>query len=191
MHERVTFLLSELASTRKSRFPELGKAGNTEKETVMTSHHHQKHAAGSRAHNVREAYEAALAEGLKPVAAKALVANMLGESLAHPNDEHWDRRHNSQGIVQWDPHRSEAIKKHFGKYPKDMSVAEQTRAAIWEIREKFPKTRQAIEHGTVAADIIHELVYDYENPYDKPKAVNQRVAFLPEVSSVVAETAAA
>ena len=59
--------------------------------------------------NQLEAYQAARADGLSDVASQALVANMTGESLARPDDYHYDVSHYSQGIVQWDPTRAAAI----------------------------------------------------------------------------------
>ncbi len=110
----------------------------------------------SLAHNVQEAYKAAIDGGLSDVAAKALVANMMGKFLGNPRDSHWDVKHNSQGIVQWDPERSAAIRNHFGKYPKDMTVAEQTRAAIWEMghNPSYAKSNEAIKTSTHAEQII-------------------------------------
>ena len=87
-------------------------------------------AKGALAANQKEAYAAALKEGLSPTAARALVANMSGEGLAVPKDYHWDGSHMASGIVQWDPTRSAAIKNKFGAMPHQLSVADQTRAAI-------------------------------------------------------------
>jgi hypothetical protein len=136
-------------------------------------------ARGALAKNQKEAYAAAIAAGLNPTAARSLVANMSGESLRNPADHHWDRKHMSQGIVQWDPQRAEAIKRQFGKYPKDMSVAEQTRAAIWEINTNpaYAATKKALQ-GTDSRAQIGALVGNYERPADKGRAVRERLGFL-------------
>src|SRR5579871_3712614 len=42
------------------------------------------------ARNQWTAYQAAMGEGLRDIAARALVANMTGESLGNPTDEHFD-----------------------------------------------------------------------------------------------------
>ena len=133
-------------------------------------------ARGKLADNQQEAYRAARAEGLSDAAARSLVANMTGESLHKPRDHHWDVRHMSQGIVQWDPERAEAIRRHFGRYPKDMSVAEQTRAAIWEIRNnpRFARTKKALEDGQSPNEMIDALVRNYEKPRDKAQAIAER-----------------
>lgn len=133
--------------------------------------------------NQIEAYGAARQQGLGDLAARALVANMTGESLANPCDEHWDVHHRSQGIVQWDPSRAEAIRKQFGRYPKDMSVAEQTAAAIWEIRSfaRFAKTRGALEHGSSASEIMDALVRNYEVPAKPDLEIRKRLAFFDDL----------
>jgi hypothetical protein len=124
--------------------------------------------------NQKEAYKAAIAEGLNPTAAKALVANMTGESLSKPNDNHWDVSHMSQGIVQWDPSRAAAIKAQFGKEPKDMTVAEQTKAAIWEMKNKYPKTYQALQ-GNDPQAMMSSLVRDYERPANAAGEIAKRL----------------
>jgi hypothetical protein len=125
--------------------------------------------------NQQEAYNEARKEGLSPTAAKALVANMTGESLSKPNDNHWDVHHMSQGIVQWDPSRSAAIKAQFGKEPKDMTVAEQTKAAIWEMKTKYPQTFAALQNGNNPQAMISTLVRDYERPGNPGAAISQRM----------------
>jgi hypothetical protein len=128
--------------------------------------------------NQDEAYAAAIKDGLSPKAARALVANMTGEALHKPGDHHWDVHHMSQGVVQWDPQRAEAIRRQFGKYPKDMSVAEQTRAAIWEIRnhKRFAATKEALE-GDDPEQMVRALVSNYENPRNHGAAIAQRRAY--------------
>jgi hypothetical protein len=139
------------------------------------------------------AFQAALGEGLRDVAARALVANMTGESLAKPTDNHFDVSHMSQGIVQWDPSRSAKIQQQFGALPKDMSVADQTRAALWEIKtfKTYSPTKIAIQTGNTAEEIIRALVINYEDPADKETAIGQRIAFLQTLSGVVGQTAQA
>lgn len=136
-------------------------------------------ASGRLAANQREAYAAALGEGLSPTAARALVANMSGESLAKPNDYHWDRKHMSGGIVQWDPERSAAIKRQFGKLPWQMDVRDQTRASIWEIQNnpRFARTAAALR-GNDPRAMVGALVTNYENPLDKPGAIRTRLGYL-------------
>lgn len=115
--------------------------------------------------NQREAYWAARDEGLSDTAARALVANMTGEALHKPGDHHWDVKHMSQGIVQWDPQRSAAIAKQFGAEPRFLSVKDQTRAAIWEINNnsRFSRTKQALE-GNDPNVMLDALVRNYESP---------------------------
>ncbi len=135
-------------------------------------------AKGALAANQREAYATALKEGLSATAARALVANMSGESLANPKDYHWDGTHYSGGIVQWDPQRSAAIKAKFGDVPWKLSVADQTRAAIWEYRtnSRFAATKRAME-GDNAADMIGALVDNYESPANRARAKAQRMGY--------------
>jgi hypothetical protein len=131
--------------------------------------------------NQREAYAAARAgdpsrgiPGLSDTAARALVANMTAESLSNPRDHHWDVKHMSQGIVQWDPNRAAAIKREFGKFPKDMTVAEQTKAALWEMRNKYPRTWNALQGGN-PNQMMDMLVRDYERPANPGQQVTKRL----------------
>ncbi|MGI3903106.1 MAG: phage tail tip lysozyme [Janthinobacterium lividum] len=133
-------------------------------------------AKGALAANQKEAYAAALAEGLSPTAARALIANMSGEGLAVPHDRHWDGTHYAQGIVQWDPTRTAAIAAKFGKQPMNMSVAEQTKAAIWEMKNKYPTTWHALQ-GNNGPAMIDALVDDYERPGNRGRAKAQRYGY--------------
>ncbi|MGU3665059.1 phage tail tip lysozyme [Methylobacterium sp. A49B] len=135
-------------------------------------------ARGRLSSNQQEAYRAARAEGLSDVAARALVANMSGESLANPRDHHFDRLHMSQGIVQWDPPRAEAIRRKFGAYPKDLSVTDQTRAAIDEIRSnpRFRRTARALESDDPNT-ILGALVENFEAPQNTRRAIAERQRF--------------
>ncbi|MCJ2092200.1 phage tail tip lysozyme [Methylobacterium sp. J-072] len=151
-------------------------------------------ARGGLAANQQEAYRAARAEGLSDVAARALVANMSGESLRNPRDHHWDRKHMSQGIVQWDPQRAEAIRRKFGAYPKDMSVTDQTRAAIDEIKSnpRFRRTARALDSDN-PNDILGALVENYEAPKNTRRAIAERQqfyrGFVPKSAGATAERA--
>ena len=134
------------------------------------------------------AYHAALGAGLSDAAARALVANFTGESLKNPADFHFDVSHDARGIAQWDPTRSDAIKEHFGRYPNEMSVEDQTRAAIWEIQSNkaYKDTKDALfVSGKSAEDMIAVLVRNYEKPANKAKAITDRIAFLPALAQVL------
>ena len=143
--------------------------------------------------NQLEAYQAARADGLSDVASQALVANMTGKSLARPDDYHYDVSHYSQGIVQWDPTRAAAIQKEFGQFPRFMSVTDQTRAAIWEIRtvSRFLPSKTAIETETSAEAIIAVLVRNYEVPANPDEDIKTRVAYLASLASLVERSALA
>ena len=143
--------------------------------------------------NQLEAYQAARADGLSDVASQALVANMTGKSLARPDDYHYDVSHYSQGIVQWDPTRAAAIQKEFGQFPQFMSVTDQTRAAIWEIRtvSRFLPSKTAIETETSAEAIIAVLVRNYEVPANPDEDIKTRVAYLASLASLVERSALA
>lgn len=136
-------------------------------------------ARGALAANQKEAYAAALKEGLSPTAARALVSNMSGEGLANDAHRvHWDGTHNSGGIVQWDPQRAAAIKAQFGKLPWEMSVGDQTKAAIWEINNnpRFAPTARALK-GDNGPAMIGALVDNYEVPANKAKAKAERMGY--------------
>lgn len=135
-------------------------------------------ATGNLKQNQQEAYKAARAEGLSDSAARILVANMSGESLRDPTSHHWDRSHMSQGIVQWDPNRAERIKDHFGAYPKDMSVAQQTKAAIWEMKTYYGASYSALTNeGLSPSQRMHTVVSDYERPQDVGGSVSARMQY--------------
>ena len=84
---------------------------------------------------------------------------MSGEALSDPGNVHWpDVSAYSAWHCSWDPERSEAIKRQFGKYPNEMSVADQTKAAIWECRissfQNMKDTWAALQSGGSAEDKI-------------------------------------
>lgn len=133
-------------------------------------------AHGSLAKNQKEAYAALRDEGLSREDAKTLVGNISGESLANPADYHWDKSHMAQGIVQWDPRRSADIKKQFGKEPRFMSVREQVRAMMWEIKNKYKKTWAAINDKSLSPEKkMSVIVRDYERPGNAEQAIRQRL----------------
>ena len=135
-------------------------------------------AKGALRRNQSEAYKAAIAEGLDDSSARALVANMSGESLANPADVHADPSRSNpnqkaHGIVSWDDQRSARIMKQFGKMPNEMSVGDQTKAAIWEMKNYYPTTWKALQGGGDAASKVGTLVGDYERPGNVRQATSQ------------------
>lgn len=140
-------------------------------------------AKGALAKNQQEMYNAAIAEGLSPTAARALVANTSGESLRNPADVHHDPSRSNpnqmaHGIASWDDARSARIMKQFGKMPQDMTVAEQTKAMIWEQKNFYPKTWQALSGGGSAESMTGTLVSDFERPGNVAQATSQRLGYL-------------
>jgi hypothetical protein len=137
-------------------------------------------AKGALKGNQAEAYKAAIDSGLSDSSARALVANMSGEALGKPGDVHWDRTHTARGIVQWDPARSAAIKKQFGKFPDEMSVGDQTKAALWEMQTNpaYAKSWAALQGGGTAESKVGTLVTNFERPADPARAVRERLGFL-------------
>lgn len=137
---------------------------------------------GTLAQNQAEAYQAAREQGLSDTAARALVANLTGEALHKPNivNQDYNSRgepvHIARGIAQWDPARSEAIRKQFGKLPNEMTVAEQTRAALWEMQNNpaYRKTWQALQ-GNDERAMMDALVRNYERPANADRAIAQRM----------------
>jgi hypothetical protein len=145
-------------------------------------------------HNLKqnqiEAYNAAIAQGLSNNAALALVANMTGESLSKPDDVHPDPSHANphqmaHGIVQWDDPRAERIREHFGDFPQNLSVADQTKAAIWEIRKFYPRTWAALQSDRSPKDIVAVLVEDFERPRDTSAATAFRDHALTQVAGLI------
>ena len=135
-------------------------------------------ARGNLKQNQQEAYAAAKQAGLSDTAARALVANMSGEALGKPGDVHWDVSHYAHGIVQWDDTRSKRIAAQFGQSPEKMSVADQTKAAIWEMKSYYPTTWKALQSGDTSEGMVSTLVRDYERPADKASAIAARIRYL-------------
>ena len=132
---------------------------------------------GNLTANQKEAYTAAIAEGLSPKAARSVVANLSGENLSNPSrvyadPSNHDPNQKAHGIAAWDGYRSERIKKKFGKHPQEMSVADQTKAWIWEQRTFHPGTERAWK-GDNEGDMIWQQVLS-ENPGNKGAALADR-----------------
>lgn len=139
------------------------------------------HVSKNLATNQDEAYKALRAQGMSDDAARAMVANISGESLANPSDYHFDKSHMAQGIVQWDPTRSAAIKAHFGTEPKDMSVADQMKAYVWELKTNpaYAKSWHVLNDPKASGQqMVETLVSNYERPADAATAIRQRLNHL-------------
>ncbi|MBP0578987.1 hypothetical protein J8I29_06700 [Labrys sp. LIt4] len=135
-------------------------------------------ARGNLAKNQREAYAAARAEGLSHEAALAWVANTSGESLADPANRTGDGGR-AQGIVQWHGDRAKAIKDKYGLFPYQMSVADQTKAGLDEMKRKYPKSWKILtDPNSSTEEKLAALVNDYERPANKPKSYRERLGFL-------------
>ena len=136
-------------------------------------------ARGSLATNQQDAYSAARAEGLSDAAARALVANFSGESLANPGDRAGDGGQ-AQGIGQWHPDRAARIKAQFGKDPASMTTAEQVKAAIWEMKNTpaYADSWAAMQNGKSPNDILPTLVSNYERPADVDGSTAARMGYL-------------
>lgn len=151
---------------------------------------------GNLARNQAEAYQAARAEGLSDSAARALVANMTGEGLHNPSafNKDYNSRgefvHMARGIVQWNPQRSEAIRKQFGKYPNEMSVAEQTKAAIWEMKtnSSYAPTWQTLNDPNASSEeMITKLVRNYERSAFQERDITNRIGKLSSINTTGAQ----
>ena len=139
--------------------------------------------SGGGNNNAGEAYRAARAEGLSDSAARAFVANVAGEALSTPHIVNHDPSHSNpnqiaHGIVQWSGPRAEAIKNHFGRSPQEMSVSEQVKAAIWEMKtnKAYSSTWETLnDPNATQSQMLRQLVNNYENPQDKEGAFNNRM----------------
>jgi len=140
--------------------------------------------SGSMAQNQQEAYKAARAEGLSDQAARIAVANVSGENLKNPGGVYSDpsRRNPNQkahGIVAWDDERSARIKQVFGKYPQEMSVADQTKAYIWEMKTHYKQAyNDLINENLSEQQRLASVVENFEKPKDVGGAVANRMRFL-------------
>ena len=83
-------------------------------------------------------------------------------------------------------------RRKFGKDPWELSVADQTRAAIWEYQTnpRFAKTKAAME-GSDPNAMINQLVRNYESPRDPGAAINTRSAYYAGFNPSSAPTTAA
>lgn len=156
----------------RARFGGGGAGGSVDAASIAAVH-----AKGSLAKNQKIAYDTAISEGLSSTAARALVANMSGEALSDPRNTTGDHG-TTQGIVQWHRDRAERIRNTFGKLPYQMGVADQTKAAIWEIKQHYPSVWKALQGGGNAESMIDSLVRTYEAPGNPGKSIAQRLAFL-------------
>ncbi|MGO8738788.1 phage tail tip lysozyme [Rhodoblastus sp.] len=129
---------------------------------------------GKLTENQKSAYDSAIAEGLSPQAARAWVANISGESLANPGDVHQDGPQVAHGMVQWDGIRSRRIFNQFGKWPQQMSIAEQTKAAMWEMKKYYPIAWAALRNGS-PQEMVAALVRYYEMPANQAAAYVDRM----------------
>lgn len=140
--------------------------------------------------NQIDAYHACIDSGLSPEAGIAFTANVTRESLSKPDDVSRDPsaanpNNKAHGIVQWDDDRAQRIKQHFGLFPEDMPVTQQTKAALWEIESFFDKVWDVMKTSNEPKDIVEILVYDYELPKDKAGEMVRRQALIPEIEKVV------
>lgn len=133
---------------------------------------------GGRTKNQQEVYRAMIAMGLPESSARAFVANVSGESIDNPADFHWDGKHTAEAMVQWDPTRAARIAQHFGIRPRAMSPAQQTAAAMWEIKKFYPGVWAAIQAGGDPRAILYKLIKRYESPQDVAAAFNHRLKLL-------------
>ena len=141
-------------------------------------------ASGSLATNQREAYKAALAEGLSPTAARILVANLSGENLRNPNGASYadpstsNPGQRAQGIAAWEQRRAQRIKDQFGKYPNEMSVADQTKALLWEMKTYYKPSWAALQNESMdPRDRMQIVVENFERPKYVDKSVSDRMNF--------------
>ena len=139
-------------------------------------------AKGALKKNQQAAYDAFKQLGYSDEAARIAVANMSGKSLANPADVHADpsRRNPGQkahGIASWDDARSERIKQQFGKYPNEMSVAEQTAAYDWEQKKFFPDVWKTMHDPNASPEDMMRAQVNFESPADKAGAVRTRMGF--------------
>ena len=139
--------------------------------------------------NQQEAYATLRQEGLSDRGARIAVANLMGESLNNPSSFNKDFRadgsfaHMARGIVQWDPTRSEAIRKNFGKYPNEMTVAEQVKAMVWEMKKDNPGTWAKLKDDTLSDyERMQAIVREYERPADWRGETAKRTGWINGVS---------
>lgn len=149
--------------------------------------------AGTRGKNAKqnqqEAYATLRQEGLSDRGARIAVANLMGEGLNNPSSFNPDYRangsfaHMARGIVQWDPTRSEAIRKNFGKYPNEMTVAEQVKAMVWEMKKDNPGVWAKLKDDTLTDyERMRAIVQEYERPADWRGQTNKRLGWVNGVS---------
>lgn len=153
-----------------------GSAGGADAHTPVKT-------SGSFAQHQQEAYTAARSE-LSDKGAKILVANLSGESLKNPGDVHPDPSKSNpfqkaHGIASWSDVRSEKIKNQFGKYPQQMSVEEQTKALMWEMKKDYPRAWEALKNENLSdKERLWAVVKQFENPAHPEKDTETRMGYL-------------
>jgi hypothetical protein len=139
--------------------------------------------------NQQEAYATLRQEGLSDRGARVAVANLMGEGLNNPASFNKDYRadgsfaHMARGIAQWDPTRSEAIRKNFGKYPNEMTVAEQVKAMVWEMKKDNPGVWAKLKDDSLSDyERMQAIVKEYERPADWRGETAKRTGWINSVS---------
>lgn len=132
--------------------------------------------------NQQEAYNTLRTEGLTDKAAKILVANLSGESLENPADVHSDpsqrnRQQKAHGIASWDDFRSRRIENRFGSTPDKLSVTEQTKALVWEMKNHYKKAWSDLNNEELPeSDRMYSVIKNFESPMDPVGQTNKRFA---------------
>ena len=81
---------------------------------------------------------------------------------------HWDGKHYSGGLVQWDPPRRKAIMDALGiDVWHDRNHLHQLQAEAWELRKRYPKLWAALKNAKTIGQVTAGLVRHYELPADQ------------------------
>ncbi len=169
--------------------PELSKFTDGKAPDIRAGQDIQPSGGGAKvsknlAMNQKLAYDAAIAEGLSESAAKILVANLSGESLRNPADTHPDPSRSNpgqvaHGIASWEGSRAEKIKSQFGRYPNEMSVQDQMKALIWEMKKDYPKAWSALNNEQLPQNQrMYGVVKHFENPARPEQDTAKRLNYL-------------
>jgi hypothetical protein len=124
---------------------------------------------GGMAARAQETYDFWRSLGASREAALGFVGNEQGETALTGGPKlHWDGKHYSGGLVQWDPARRAAIAKALGiDVWHDNNHLHQLQAEAWELRQKYPKLWEALKNAKSVSAAAGALVQRYELPADK------------------------
>ena len=125
--------------------------------------------------NAKRVYELLKQKGVPDMSAKAIVANLQGESTSSINPASVGDGGTSFGIAQWHNTRGTNMKNYVGADWRT-DLAGQVDFLLYEMRNSYPGVYKTLMNpgNKGPYDLIKKLVYEYEIPDNKPGATKLR-----------------